>query len=72
MSSSEGAQQGNLLAPLYFWLAMHELLTSLKSELVLGYLGDISMGGEAGMVADDFVKLEVEAAKLGLKLNRSK
>jgi Reverse transcriptase (RNA-dependent DNA polymerase) len=72
VSSEEGAQQGDPLGPLYFCLAVHELLTSLKSELVTGYLDDISLGGEAGTVADDFIRLEAEAAKLGLKLNRSK
>jgi hypothetical protein len=72
IGSEEGAQQGDPLGPLYFCLAIHDLLGSLRSELVLGYLDDGSMGGEAEVVAQDFLTLEAEALKLGLKLNRNK
>ena len=68
----EGAQQGDPLGPLYFCLAVHDLLSSLQSPIVVGYLDDMSMGGEAGRVAEDFTRLESGAAKLGLTLNRSK
>ena len=72
LQSQEGAQQGDPLGPLYFCLAVHDLLTSLQSSIVVGYLDDMSMGGEADRVAEDFTRLEAGAAKLGLTLNRSK
>ena len=72
IGSEEGAQQGDPLGPLYFCLAIHDLLGSLGSELVLGYLDDGSMGGRADIVAQDFLTLEAGALELGLKLNRSK
>ena len=70
--SKEGAQQGDPLGPLYFCLAIHELLQSLRASFVSGYLDDVSMGGDAATVADDFNRLETDAARLGLTLNRSK
>ena len=71
-SSSEGAQQGDPLGPLYFCLAIHSLLSSLESEFVCGYLDDITIGDEVDIIEKDFIKLEQDAANLGLKLNRSK
>jgi hypothetical protein len=70
--SDEGAQQGDPLGPLFFCLAVHELLSALKSELVLGYLDDIATGGDARTVLSDFVDIENKAASLGLILNRAK
>jgi hypothetical protein len=72
LSSEMGAQQGDPLGPLYFCLAVHKLLTSMKSELTIGYLDDFSLGGEADVVADDFTELETRAQELGLTINRAK
>jgi len=72
LSSEMGAQQGDPLGPLYFCLVIHRLLVSMKSELAVGYLDDISLGDEAGVVADDFVELEARARELGLTINRAK
>ena len=41
--SFEGVQLGDSLGPLLFCLAVHELLSALKSELALGYLDDIAI-----------------------------
>ena len=60
------------MGSLYFCLAVHELLSSTKSSITIGYLDDVSLGGEANTVAEDFVMLEKSAAKLGLTLNRNK
>mgnify|MGYP003478004916 CR=1 FL=1 len=49
-----------------------ELLQSLKSELTLGYLDDVAMGGDAKTVLEDFLHLEATAKEFGLELNRSK
>ena len=70
--SEEGVQQGDPLGPLLFCLAIHDLLGSMRSEVTIGYLDDGTLGGEASVVLDDFMRLEVEAGRLGLKLNRAK
>jgi len=46
LHSQEGAQQGDPLGPLYFCLIFKDILQSLQSELVLGYLDDVTMGGD--------------------------
>ena len=70
--SLEGAQQGDPLGPLLFCLAVHELLSALKSELALGYLDDNAIGGDARTILSDFRDIESKAASLGLVLNRAK
>ena len=72
LQSAEGAQQGDPLGPLYFCLTFKELLESLLSELVLGFLDDVALGGEAACVMKDFILLEAVAKQLGLELNRNK
>ena len=72
ISSEEGVQQGDPLGPLLFCITTQALLTSLKSEVVLGYLDDITLAGNHDTVLEDFVKVEEEAASIGLSLNRSK
>lgn len=70
--SEEGAQQGDPLGPLYFCLVFKDLLESLRSELVLGYLDDVAVGDTAAIVLNDFILLEKTAERLGLEVNRSK
>lgn len=70
--SDEGAQQGDPLGPLYFCLVFKDLIESMRSEFVLGYLDDLTLGGEAQTVLDDFIYLETAAKQFGLELNRSK
>jgi hypothetical protein len=72
LSSSEGVQQGDPLGPLFFCIAVHELLLSIKSEFVVGYLDDFSFGDTADIACRDLIQLEQDAAKLGLLLNRKK
>ena len=55
LQSEKGAQQGDPLGPLYLCLVCKELLDSLKSELVLGYLDDITLGDDAAVCLDDFL-----------------
>ena len=45
------SQEGDPLGLLYFCLAVHDLLLLLQLPIVIGYLDDMSMGGEAGRVA---------------------
>ena len=70
--SQEGPQQGDPLGPLLFSLAIQPALSRLNSVLVLGYLDDVTVGGEAGRVAQDIVMFRDETAVLGLELNISK
>ena len=60
------------MGPLLFSLAIQPVLSRLNSELVLGYLDDVTVGGEAGRVAQDIAMFRDESALLGLKLNISK
>jgi Reverse transcriptase (RNA-dependent DNA polymerase) len=72
LHSEEGAQQGDPPGPLYFCLTIKELLESMQSELIIGYLDDIVVGGDAKTCLDDFLYLEDAARRLGLEMNRSK
>ena len=72
LSSEEGAQQGDPLGPLYFCLAIKNLLDSLESEMEFGYLDDLTIGGDTSSVAEDFIHIQATAANLGLILNCSK
>ena len=53
VSSEEGAQQGDPVGPLLFCNTIHPLLSSLKSNLNLGYLDDVTLGGTVKTVASD-------------------
>ena len=44
--SAEGVQQGNPLRPLLFCLALHPVLAASPAEFRLGYLDDVTLGGE--------------------------
>ena len=70
--SQEGAQQGDPLGPLLFCLALHPLLLSLQSELIIGYIDDITVGGPKSVVTRD-VEFIIEAGvNFGLLLNAFK
>jgi len=69
--SEEGVQQRDPLGPLYVYLIFKELLDSLKSEMVLGYL-DITIGDDAAFCLEDFLRLEAASKKLSLTMNHSK
>ena len=70
--SEEGAQQGDPLGPAYFCLAIRKLLSSLKSELVVAYLDDITLGDDAETIAIDFAEICRCATEKGLSLNGAK
>jgi len=72
VSSQEGAQQGDPLGPLLFCLTIHPLLSSLSSKLVIGYLDDITLGGDEATVAADVNMIQTQGETLGLKLNINK
>jgi len=72
LQSQEGTQQGDTLGPLYLCLVFNDIVQSLQSELVLGYIDDVTMGGDASTVAADLMELEAAAIRVGLVSNRSK
>jgi hypothetical protein len=72
IESSEGVQQGDPLGPLLFSLTIHLLLVNCTSELRIGYLDDITLGGLSTVVASDILRLQDDALALGLELNESK
>jgi hypothetical protein len=72
ISSEVGPQQGDPLGPFVFSIALHRILRALKSVLVMGYLDDVSAGGDIDTLASD-VQLVIDmAGKLGLTLNLDK
>jgi hypothetical protein len=48
------AQRGDPLGPLYFCLTIKELMESMQSELILGYLDDETVGATPGPVWTTF------------------
>ena len=72
LSSEEGLQQGDPLAPLYFCLALHNNLSSLSSKVRIGYLDDVTLMDEASVVADDIQRFRNSCVDIGLVLNTSK
>jgi len=70
--SQEGPQQGDPLGPLLFCNTIQPLLQSLKVDLNLGFLDDLSLGGLESVMADDIENVVKEGERLGLVLNTSK
>ena len=60
------------LGPLLFCLTTQPLLLSLQSELTLGYMDDLTLGGDENAVEDDIGRITDASDKLGLHLNRDK
>ena len=69
--SAEGVQQGDPLGPLLFCLTIQPLLGSLSSDLVAGYMDDVTVGGSMSTVADDISSIATEGPRYGLQLNSS-
>ena len=70
--SQEGPQQGDPLGPLLFCNTIHPLLSSLKSDLKLGYMDDVSLGGPVDRVVSDITEISKVGSSMGLTLNPSK
>ena len=67
--SDEGIQQGDSLGSLLFCLIIHPLLQWLSSELVIGYMDDITLGGPIDVIANDVTSLKVKGISFGVHLN---
>ena len=69
ISSQEGPQQGDPIGPLLFCNTIHPMLSSLSSELNIGYLDDLSLGGPPDTVASDIATIVAWGSEMGLRLN---
>ena len=72
ISSSEGIQQGDPIGPLLFCITIHELVSSLKSDLNVFYLDDGTIGGTLEDITADLRFIEEQGKDLGLQLNVEK
>ena len=70
--SATGVQQGDPLGSLLFCLTIQPILDRLNSDLIIGYLDDVTLGGDVQTVNDDLTVITTEGAQLGLQLNKSK
>ena len=71
IASKEGPQQGDPLGPLLFCNTSQPLLSSVNSELNLGYLDDVPLG-PADTVAFDVADIIQVGGAMGLVLNTGK
>jgi len=71
ISSEEGPQQGDPVGPVLFCNTVQPLLSSLESDLKLGFLDDVSLGGHVDTVAADVARI-AKVGDMGLLLNTSK
>ena len=53
--SEEGPQQGDPRGLLLFCLTIHPLLMSIKSELRIGFLDDVTLGGPEEVLSEDLI-----------------
>jgi len=67
--SEEGPQQGDPLGPLLFCLSIHPLLLSLSSTLSIGFLDDVTLGGDIANIAKDVESIRIKGDFMGLRLN---
>ena len=72
ISSEEGLQQGDPLAPALFCLAINPLVTSLTSPLNVWYLDDGTLGGPAQNVLEDLKLILSASLDIGLNMNSTK
>ncbi|MCI0565027.1 MAG: reverse transcriptase domain-containing protein, partial [Nitrososphaera sp.] len=70
--SQEGLQQGDPLGPFIFCLTIHPLLQSLRSNLVIGYMDDVTLAGPDYVVAADVEYISSQGVSFGLHLNVTK
>ena len=68
----EGTQQGDPLGPQLFCITIQPLLHMLRSELVVGYIEDITIGGHISTVDEDVTIIKRNGPSLGLHLNINK
>lgn len=70
--SQEGPHQGDPLGALLFCVSIHPELQRLQSELVAGFMDDVTLGGPAETVAADIDHIRDIQEATGLRINASK
>jgi Reverse transcriptase (RNA-dependent DNA polymerase) len=70
--SQLGPQQGDPLGPALFCNTIQQLLTSLSSELRVGYMDDLTIGGPESQAARDVELVRTKGEEIGLRLNTNK
>jgi Reverse transcriptase (RNA-dependent DNA polymerase) len=70
--SEEGPQQGDPLGAALFCETIQPMLSSLSSALEIGYMDDLTLGGDEQQVARDVKTVEAMGRDIGLKLNMKK
>ena len=70
--SDSGVQQGDPFGPLHFSIAIHDIASSMKSNLNVWYLDDATIAGGRRSVCDDIKRCSCMLADIGLFLNPSK
>ena len=66
--SATGMQQEDPLGSLLFCITIQPILERLCSKLIIGYLDDMTLGGDVKSVSDDFDVIRSEGERLGLTL----
>lgn len=72
ISSEVGVQQGDPLGALLFCIGLHPILSATRSELTIGYMDDVTLGGSCADVAADVELFRSEGSNIGLVLNIDK
>jgi len=70
--SQEGPHQGDPLGPLLFCVSIQPDLLRLQSELVAGFMDDLTLGGPTDKVAADIDYIRDREQRTGLRINASK
>jgi len=66
VKSREGPQQGDPLGSLMFCITVKPLLSLVQAELRIGFLDDLTIGGQFYIITRDVELAKGEAALLGL------
>ena len=72
LNSATGVQQGNLLGPALFALAIHRVTSEVKSDLNVWNLDDGCIGGDPQTVLSNAAIIKNGLSSAGLEINNSK
>ena len=72
LQSDEGLQQGDPLAPAFFCLGLHDIISSLRTPYKIAYLDDVSLIGDLSTITKDMEFFIPACKKIGLEVNGGK
>ena len=72
LQSREGVQQGDVLGPLYFALAIQDMVDSLSSDFRSFFLDDGVLAAKSQTLQEDYLRILDLVASLGLRVNPEK